>query len=237
MSKESVTNKKITAISVVTVVLLIAVSCVLNRFLHGRQFYYLTAVLIIGAACVPFLASFERRRPSARELVLLACMSALAVASRAAFYAFPTVKPMCAIVIITAVCFGAQTGFICGALSMFASNFIFGQGMWTPFQMLGMGAVGLIAGLIFCGRKIREKRIILAVAGGLLSFAVYGLIVDIGSVLMMSTDFSLKQIAAIYASGLTFNVSHGVTTAVILLVAGKVFIEKLDRIKIKYGMF
>ncbi|MBQ8016022.1 MAG: ECF transporter S component, partial [Clostridia bacterium] len=85
--------------------------------------------------------------------------------------------------------------------------------------------------------KIREKRIILAVAGGLLSFAVYGLIVDIGSVLMMSTDFSLKQIAAIYASGLTFNVSHGVTTAVILLVAGKVFIEKLDRIKIKYGMF
>lgn len=238
MQKEySAINKKAAVASILIAVVLIAAACVFSEVLSGKQFYYPMAVLIMAAASVPFIASFEKRRPSARELVLLACMSALAVASRAAFYAFPTIKPMCAIVIITAVCFGAQTGFVCGVLSMFVSNFIFGQGIWTPFQMLAMGTVGLLAGLIFSGRKLKQNRFALALVGGLLCFAVYGLIVDLSSVLMMTTEFSLKQIAAIYASGIAYNFSHGVTTAVILFVAGKIFIEKLDRIKIKYGMF
>lgn len=237
MQKEySKMNKKAAAISLIITVALIAAACLFRNFLSGKQYYYPMAVLIIGAAIIPFMLSFEKRKPSARELVFIACMSALAVASRAAFYAIPTVKPMCAIVIITAVCFGAQTGFVCGVISMFASNFIFGQGMWTPFQMLGMGAVGLLAGLILYNKKAKENRFILAVTGGLLCFAVYGLIVDMGSVLMMSTEFSLKQILAIYSSGIGFNLSHGITTAVILLVAGNAFTEKLDRIKIKYGM-
>lgn len=229
-------NKKAAAISLIITVALIAAACLFRNFLSGKQYYYPMAVLIIGAAIIPFMLSFEKRKPSARELVFIACMSALAVASRAAFYAIPTVKPMCAIVIITAVCFGAQTGFVCGVISMFASNFIFGQGMWTPFQMLGMGAVGLLAGLILYNKKAKKNRFILATTGGLLCFAVYGLIVDMGSVLMMSTEFSLKQILAIYSSGIGFNLSHGITTAVILLVAGNAFTEKLDRIKIKYGM-
>ncbi len=229
-------NKKAAAISLIITAALIAAACLFRNFLSGKQYYYPMAVLIIGAAIIPFMLSFEKRKPSARELVFIACMSALAVASRAAFYAIPTVKPMCAIVIITAVCFGAQTGFVCGVISMFASNFIFGQGMWTPFQMLGMGAVGLLAGLLLYNKKAKENRFILATTGGLLCFAVYGLIVDMGSVLMMSTEFSLKQILAIYSSGIGFNLSHGITTAVILLVAGNAFTEKLDRIKIKYGM-
>ncbi len=229
--------KKIAVISVLLTAALIAAACIASHFLSGKEFYYPMAMLIIVAACVPFFISFEKNRPSARELVVLACMSALAVASRAAFYALPTVKPLCAIVIIAAVSLGPQTGFICGVLSMFASNFIFGHGPWTVFQMLGMGAVGLIMGLIFHGRKIRSSRILLAVIGGIISFAVYGLIVDISSVLMMSTDFSLSQILTIYASGLGYNLSHGITTAAILLVAGQIFIEKLDRIKIKFGMF
>lgn len=229
--------KKIAVISVLLTAALIAAACITSQFLSGKEFYYPMAMLIIVTACVPFFISFEKNRPSARELVVLACMSALAVASRAAFYALPTVKPLCAIVIIAAVSLGPQTGFICGVLSMFASNFIFGHGPWTVFQMLGMGAVGLIMGLIFYGRKIRSSRILLAVIGGIISFAVYGLIVDISSVLMMSTDFSLSQILTIYASGLGYNLSHGITTAAILLVAGQIFIEKLDRIKIKFGMF
>lgn len=238
MQKESSKiNKKAAVTSLLIASALIIVSCVFNELLNIEKAYYLTAVIIIAASSVPFIISFEKRRPSARELVLLACMSALAVASRAAFYALPTIKPMGAIVIITAVCLGAQTGFICGALSMFASNFIFGQGMWTPFQMLAMGTVGLIAGLIFHGRRFRENRFVLAIVGGGLCFAVYGLIVDLSSVLMMATEFSLKQIASIYASGLAYNISHGITTAVILFVAGKIFIEKLDRIRVKYGMF
>ncbi len=195
------------------------------------------AVLIIVAACLPFFISFEKKKPSAREVVILACLSAIAVASRAAFYALPTVKPMCAVVIIAAVSLGPQTGFICGVISMFASNFIFGQGPWTPFQMLAMGTVGLAAGLIFYNRKIRDNRILLSLTGGVLSFVLYGLIVDISSVFMMSTDFSFEQIAAIYASGIAYNVSHAITTAVCLFIAGKAVVEKIDRIKIKYGLY
>lgn len=225
------------AASAAFIALLVAVTGLARTFLNGKEFYYPMAVLIIVAACVPFFVSFEKRKPSARELVVVACMTAIAVASRAAFYALPTVKPMCAIVIITAVSLGPQTGFICGVLSMFASNFIFGHGPWTPFQMLGMGAVGLIAGLIFYNKKYRSNRFLLAAAGGILGFALYGLIVDLSSLFMFSTGFSLKNIIAIYASGFSFNLSHGITTAVILFVAGNAFTEKLDRIKIKYGMF
>lgn len=216
---------------------LLAVLTVLGHFfLDGKQ-YYLTAVLIIAAVCVPFFVSFERKKPSARELVMLACLTAIAVASRAAFYSIPSVKPLCAVVIITAVCLGPQTGFVSGVLSMFASNFIFGQGTWTPFQMLGMGAVGLFSGAIFHNREIRKNRIVLAVSGAALCTVVYGFIVDLSSVLMMTTEFSIKQIAAIYASGVPFNLSHGATTGIVLFILGNPMIEKIERLKTKYGLY
>lgn len=220
-----------------TVILLIAAACVLNKFVSGKEFYYPMTVIIIICSLLPFFISFEKSKPSSRELVTVACICALAVASRAAFYALPTVKPLCAIVLVASVSLGPQTGFICGVLSMFASNFIFGHGPWTVFQMLGMGATALAAGLILHGRKISSNRFILALTGGLASFIVYGAIVDVSSVMMMSTEFSLRQILAIYASGLPFNLSHGLTTAVVLFAAGPLLAEKLDRIKIKFGMF
>lgn len=223
--------------SAVLTVLLIAAAIASMSLFEGTRYCYVSATVIILAACVPFFVSFEHGRPSARELVALAAMCALAVASRAAFFALPTIKPMCAIVIITAACFGAQTGFVAGAVSAFASNFIFGQGMFTPFQMLALGTVGFAAGIIFSNRRLRESRAALSVIGGLLCFVLYGLIVDISSVLMMSTSFSAEQILSIYASGVPFNASYAVTTAVVLAAVGKGFIEKLERMKIKYGMF
>lgn len=230
---------KINAAAVISAAVFAALAAltVLGHFvLDGKQFY-LTAVLIIAAVCVPFFVSFEKNKPNARELVMLACLVAIAVASRAAFNSVPSVKPLCAVVIITAACLGAQTGFVCGVLSMFVSNFIFGQGAWTPFQMLGMGAVGLLAGAIFYNRKIRKNRIVLAVTGAALCTVVYGLIVDLSSVLMMTTEFSIKQIAAIYASGVPFNISHGITTGIVLLFLGKPMADKTERIKTKYGLY
>ena len=120
---------------------------------------------------------------------------------------------------------------------MFASNFIFGQGVFTPFQMLALGAVGFAAGVIFSNKRLRESRPAISLIGGALCFVIYGLIVDISSVLMMATSFSIKQILAIYASGVPFNASFAATTAIVLALVGKPFIEKLERLKIKYGMF
>ena len=88
--------------------------------------FYLVSLLIILVSMIPFMLSFERRKPQARELVLLAAMIALGVAGRAAFYMLPQFKPMAAIVIITGVAFGSGSGFVAGAMTAFVSNFIFG---------------------------------------------------------------------------------------------------------------
>lgn len=228
---------KLNIISAALTVLLIIAAVAMAGFFEGTRYCYILAAVIIAAACIPFFVSFERHKPSARELTVLAAMCAAAVASRAAFFALPTIKPMCAIVIITAACFGAQTGFVAGAVSAFASNFIFGQGVFTPFQMLGLGAVGFAAGIVFSNKRLRDNRLTLSVIGGLLCFVLYGLIVDISSVLMMATSFSLKQIISIYASGVPFTASYAITTAAVLALTGKGFIEKLERLKIKYGMY
>ncbi len=178
-----------------------------------------------------------KRRLKARELVTVASLIAIAVASRAAFYELPQVKPMCAIVIIASMVFGPTIGFTTGALSMLLSNFIFGQGMWTPFQMLGMGMCGLICGFVFKNKKIAENRIAVAVIGFLVCFAVYGIIVDTSSVIMMASEFNIKTILSIYASGVPFNAIHAATTFAVLLLAAPVFCQVLERIKIKYDLF
>ena len=117
--------------------------------------YYLTSLLLVGLMFVPFVLRFEGRRPQARELVLLATMTALAVAGRAAFYWLAQCKPVCAIVILTAVAFTPEAGFVTGAAAGLISNFFFGQGPWTPWQMLGFGLVGFLGGVLFAGRKVR----------------------------------------------------------------------------------
>lgn len=220
-----------------TVVILIAALVLLFGFIGGKRFCYIMSLIIMTASCVPFLISFEKKKPSAGELAVLASMCALAAASRAAFYALPAVKPICAVIIITAASLGAETGFLAGALSAFASNFIFGQGIWTPFQMLALGMVGLVSGLLFGGGRLMKHRIVFALSGALITFVFYGLIVDLSSVLMFLNEFTVKKIVSIYAAGIPFNASLAAATFAVLLIAGKPLYDILDRIKNKYGLF
>lgn len=208
-----------------------------RRFLRIERYYYSAAVLIIAWAFAALVVSFEKKRPSSRELVVLASATALAIASRAAFCALPQIKPLCSVVVAAAASLGPQAGFACGALAMFASNFIFGQGPLTPFQTLAMGLVGLLAGIIFHNRRARKNRFLLSAAGGFLCLTVYGAIVDGGFALTVLSEFSFKRAAAIYISGAPFNLIHAASTAAVLFVAGEAVIEILDGMKIKYGMF
>ena len=113
----------------------------MGLFFLRAQFYIISAVIII-CAMLPFFISFERRSPRAREVVMLAVMIALAVAGRAAFFALPNIKPMGAVIIVAGACLGAENGFLTGALSAFVSNFIFGQGVWTPISDVRLRAYG-----------------------------------------------------------------------------------------------
>ncbi len=195
--------------------------------------YYLVAVVILILSMLPFFVSFEKSRPSARELTLIAGLIAVAVISRAVFYLIPQIKPIGAVVIVCGACLGAKRGYFIGAMSAFLSNFIFGQGIWTPFQMVAMGIVGLAAGLMF---NKKAKRIPMAIAGFVLCFAVYGLIVDLSSVLMMTNDYSMMSVLSIYAAGVPFGLTFGATTAVFLLLFGEAFAKKINRIVMKYGI-
>lgn len=195
--------------------------------------YYLITVIILLLSMVPFFVSFEKSRPSARELTLIAGLIAVAVVSRAVFYLIPQVKPIGAVVIVSGACLGAKRGYFIGAMSAFLSNFIFGQGMWTPFQMTAMGIIGLAAGILF--RK-KAKRVPMAAAGFVLCFPVYSLIVDLSSVLMMTKDFSVTSVVSVYAAGVPFGLIFGISTAVFLLLFGEAFAKKINRITVKYGI-
>ena len=119
--------KKSTLFSILSILVLIPGTLYLGTRMTGR-WYYLTCTLIIIELMIPFFLSFEARKPQARELVTLAVMAALAAASRGAFAFIPHFKPITAIIMITGIAFGAETGFLTGAIAAFASNFIFGQG-------------------------------------------------------------------------------------------------------------
>lgn len=209
---------------------------VLWQFLFADSVnYYIVSVVILIASMLPFFVSYEQKKVTARDITLTATLIALAVVSRAAFYLVPQVKPIAAVVIVSAVCLGAHKGYIVGAFSAFVSNFIFGQGMWTPFQMVALGTVGLLAGLIF--RWLKVNRYTLSIVGFVLATVVYGAIVDMSTVLSAyGNNVTLKGTLSIYASGAVFSLVFGGATAVFLFLFGMPFITKIERISKKYGL-
>lgn len=214
----------------------VTASVVIGTFKFSDEKFYAVSVAIIILAMIPFFFAFERKKLQTREIVVIASLTALSVAGRALFFMLPQVKPTCALVMIFAVSLGGEVGFFVGSLSMFLSNFLFGQGAWTPFQMFGMGLAAFLIGMIFEDSKLKNNRIVLSLAGGVICFAVYGFIVDTNSAIMMTTG-GFKQALPVYISGLPFNAVHGVVTAIIIFFAGNPVIEKIERIKIKYGIF
>lgn len=217
-------------------ILLVAIPALMAVFVcvWDERKYYLTSLLLVGLMFVPFVLRFEGRRPQARELVLLATMTALAVAGRAAFYWLPQCKPVCAIVILTAVAFTPEAGFVTGAAAGLISNFFFGQGPWTPWQMFGFGLVGFFAGILFRDREVKTAPLL--IYGFFSVLIIYGVLLDTGSLIMYSQEMSWKALLAMYASGFTFNLIHASGTVVFLLLLQKPVFSKLRRIKIKYGM-
>ncbi len=210
----------------------IVVSAIVNE---GRR-YYIISMGIIILSFVTFALGFEKKRPQAKELTVLAVLTALGVAGRVAFYMIPQFKASAAVIIITAAAFGSRSGFLCGATVGFISNFFFGQGPWTPWQMFAFGAVGFLAGVVFAPGRVKATRIGLCIYGFLSVFIVYGLIADTSSVFMFTQNITVKTVLATYASGVVFNLIHAGATVIFLAVLGMPLIKKLDRVCIKYGI-
>lgn len=222
--------------------LLVAIPAAVLLCAHFNRRYYIGGSLVIVLTFLAFFLHFEGRKPQARELVILAVMTALAVASRAVFAALPHFKPTSAIIMLTGIVLGPEAGFLTGALAAFASNFIFGQGPWTPWQMFAYGMGGLVAslfarwGILKRSPKKAGELAALGIFGFLAIVCVVGPLLDTCTLVTMAGVINTASIGAIYLSGLPVNLMHGGATLVTLVVLGKPLLGKLNRVQIKYGM-
>lgn len=210
-------------------------------YLENSRGYYISATLAVFFALAAFILDFEGRKPKTSEIVIISVMSAIAVAGRAAFAPFPQFKPMLAVIVTTAACFGAPSGCLVGVVSAFVSNFIFGQGPLTPWQMFGFGLCGLIAGAVLSGggihERLRKNKLCACFVGAFLAFVPYGALLNPASVLTLyGSEATLSEFAAAYVSGFPFDLVHAVSTFVFMYVLYKPFCDKLMRVKVKYGL-
>ena len=292
-------------LTAVLIFLVIPALIALTVFLGSKRLYMPLSLLILVMIMAPFFMIFERRRPRAREVVLIAMMSALTVASHTFFHiAFP-VQIGTAMVIISGISLGPEAGFLIGAMSRFVCNFYIGQGAWTPWQMFCWGLLGFLAGLafnreiskqnsignfkkmmapvlcvifselvayisflvwpgndktffgwrvylfgiiglllavIFQKGKLKADNITMAVFTFVVTFVIYGGIMNFAAMCLSmnepgSLGIGVKALKALYVSGVGYDFYHALTAAICVFVIGTPMVNKLERIKIKYGIY
>lgn len=305
MTQSEVARKKRTKVAAAMIFtaapILLAVSC----FLNNSRWHMLLSVLLLGVVIVPFFLVFEKRKPKAREIVLIAVLSAITVVVHVFFHIILPLQIGTAMVIISGVALGPEAGFLIGALSRFVCNFFLGQGLWTPWQMFCWGLLGFLAGLAFnrgnvekintdhfkavmgpvltiifaeliaylsfvvfpgtdesffswriyafgaagliVGVLLQRKRLPIDVVTLVLftffvTFIVYGGIMNFASMVTAMTvtevdSFSGGALKLLYISGLPYDLLHAGTASICILFLGKPMIRKLERIKIKYGIY
>ncbi len=216
--------------------LAVLVTILVGIYYLGDRKYYFISLLILVETMLPFALIFESRKPQARELVVISVLCAIAVAGRAAFFMLPQFKPVVALVVITGVCFGGETGFLVGAVTGFVSNFFLGQGPWTPWQMFALGMIGCLAGVLFYRGFLPKTRGVLCVFGGFCALFIYGGILNPASVLMWQAKPNAAMILSAYLAGFPFDLVHAAATVFFLWFLAEPMLEKLTRIQIKYGL-
>ena len=194
--------------------------------------YALASLLVTLLALVLFSCGFERRKTGTRRMIHVAVMTALSVVGRFVFMAIPGFKPITALVVITAMYLGGEAGFLTGALSALISNFYFGQGPWTPFQMLSWGLLGLLAG--FLARPLKRSRVLLSVYG-IFAGVAYSFIMDVWTVLWYNGGFKPALYVAALGTALPYTVAYAVSNVIFLNLLAHPFGEKLERVRVKYG--
>ena len=166
---------------------------------------------------------------------VLAVLCALGVAGRAAFFMLPQCKPVLALTILAGAALGGETGFLVGAATMLVSNILFSQGPWTPWQMLGMGLCGFLAGLVFHRGRAPRNRGTLCVFGVVSAFAVYGILLNAYSALLATGALTWQSLAVYCASGFAMDAVQAISTVIFLWFFTEPMLDKLERVKIKYG--
>lgn len=213
-------------------IILIPALIIAGAFVFPQRSFTYISLFVIILACVPFFLSFEKKS-STRRIVLLAVMTALSVAGRFIFAPLPFFKPVTAMVVIAGMYFGSEFGFLTGALSAVISNFYFGQGAWTPFQMFSWGIIGFVAGIL-SNPLIKSKVVLIIYA--VFAGVVYSFLMDIWTVLWMDGAFNPARFIAAVGTALPVTLEYIVSNIVFLLILAPMFGKKIERLKTKYGI-
>lgn len=226
--------KKSSLITLFVFIVLMPITLYFGKMIPGRG-YYLVAGILLLELMIPFFAIFERRKLQAREIVLLAVLCVLAIVGRVAI-PFPTFKAVFGIIMISGIALGAESGFMIGALSALASNFFYGQGAYLPWQMMAYGAGGMLAGLVFAGKKPNRKPWIMGLFGFLAVVFFVGPLLDSSYLFLVMPDLSFASLTASLVSGFPVNVTQGISTALVMFLLGRPLLDKIERVKVKYGI-
>ena len=202
---------------------------ILGALVFDGKRHILIALAVAVLSLVLFAAGFEKKSTGTRRMVIVAVMTALCFAGRF----IPFLKPVAALTIITGLYLGGEAGFLLGSLSAVLSNFYFGQGPWTAFQMLAWGLIGLFAGML--SKPLLKSQILLILYGALAGLG-YSFFMDIWTVLWYNEGFSIKLYAAALVSAIPYTVSYAVSNVLFLYLLAPPIGEKLRRIKVKYGV-
>lgn len=226
--KGRIIRRSISVFAIISMIFLAAYSALY------RQHYLLLSIMLAGLAMVPFFLRFERRNPHAREIVLIALLAAIAAVSRVPFAFIPSVQPTSFFIIIAALALGAESGFMIGAAAALVSNMFLMQGIWTPFQMLSWGLMGLSAGMLRHTRLAANRF-------GLISFGVlwgflFGWMMNATSIINVTGAFSWEQFLAVYAGSFYFDLMHALSNAFFLGLFGMPMLRMLKRFRSKYGL-
>ncbi|MBE6884833.1 MAG: ECF transporter S component [Ruminococcaceae bacterium] len=222
-------NEKLRRMMKIAFLFLIPAVIVIGALISEEKSYAPVSLAVTVLALGLFLCGFEQKKIGTRRLVTVAVMVALSVVGRF----IPLFKPITALTIITAIYIGGEAGFLVGSLSAVISNFYFGQGPWTPFQMLAWGMIGLLAGLF--AKQLKASRIVL-VLYGVLSGAAFSVVMDIWTVLWYNEGLVWELYSAAIVAALPHTILYAVSNMIFLMLFAKPFGEKLERVKKKYGI-
>ena len=237
MEREGRRLRRRTKTAAAMILLAVPLTLFIGVFYLSSRKYNIISLFILVECMLPFFVMFEKKRPQAREIAVIATLCAISIAGRAAFFMLPQFKPVMAVTILAGVAFGGETGFLVGAVTMLASNILFSQGPWTPWQMFAMGIIGFLAGVLYRKGLLRRTRLSLAVFGAFSAIIIYGGILNPAAAIIWNTEkISRNVLLTYYISGFPMDCIHAFSTAFFLMTAAEPMLEKLDRIKTKYGI-
>ena len=171
-------------------------------------------IILLAGIIYAVFKMYENKKPPVESIVLIAVLTAIATVGRIILMSIPAVNMASFIIIMVGVVFGKEEGFLVGALTAFVSGLFMGMGYWVLFQMLAWGLMGASAGIL----ASRFDNVGFRIVFGLLWGFFYGWITDISAIFYSGTALEITPIIALYLNGVSYDLTHGVTNAVLLVV-------------------